>query len=353
MRLLFAIRDAHGWAGTERVLNLVANALGPHHDVEILSLGPPPSTARGYPYSRDVKLSYLPIVGGAIGLTVANVRAAAHIARGGYDAVVLAGVGEIKYVLLSVLRHDTRFVAWEHFNAAYTYQRFNRRFAAKYCDAIIALTRQDAEDWERLLHPRARVCRIPNPVPRFPERASSLDAKRILALGRLEDQKRFDCLIQAFADFHLTHPDWMLRIRGSGTKRESLSLKAAELGIENCVEIADPTMAVDAEYANAAIYAMSSEFEGFPMTLLEAMASGLPCVSFTCPNGPSEIIKDGEDGFLVCPGDISALTARLIKLADDDELRHRMGTKARANIQRYDIGLIAEQWMNFLRGLCL
>lgn len=353
MRLLFAIRDAHGWAGTERVLNLVANALGPHYDVEILSLGAPPPPARGYPYSRDVKLSYLASKGGAIGLVVANIRAAVHIARGGYDAVVLVGVGEIKYFLLAVLRHDTRFVAWEHFNAAYTYHRFNRKFAAKRCDAIIALTSKDAEDWERLLHPRALVCRIPNPVPHFPGLASSLDAKRILALGRLEDQKRFDCLIQAFADFQPTHPDWMLRIRGSGTKRETLSLKAAELGIKDRVEIMDPTMDVDAEYAGAAIYAMSSEFEGFPMTLLEAMASGLPCVSFACPNGPSEIITDGEDGFLVGPGDISALSARLTMLADDEALRHRMGTKARANIQRYDIGMITEQWRIFLRGLCL
>jgi len=348
VKLLFAIRDAHGWAGTERVLNLVANALAGNLDVEILSLSQRPTSERGYHYRQDVKISYLPVLGGALGVIAANLRAAAFIEKGDYDIAVLAGVGEIKYFMLAALRHSAKLVAWEHFNAAYTHKRFNRKFAARFCDAIIALTSQDAGDWRRLLHPKARVIQIPNPVPRFPERVSSLSTRRILALGRLEEQKRFDLLIDAFAIFHKTHPEWSLRIRGSGSMGEKLALKSAELGLQNHMEILEPTTDVAAEYQNASIYAMSSKFEGFPMTLLEAMASGVPCVSFACPNGPSEMIKDGEDGYLVQPGDVAALADRLGGLADDAALRARMGAAARENIKRYDIVMITKHWDDVL-----
>lgn len=347
MRLLFAIRDANGWAGTERVLNLVANSLARHCDVEILSLNSRSTSGNGYLYNPDVKLSYLPVKGGALGEVIANFQIAAYVTHGKYDAVVVTGVGEIKHFLLAALWHASKLVAWEHFNAAYTYKRLNRRFAARYCDAIITLTSQDSEDWKRLLCPHARVCQIPNPVPHFPDQASSLKNKRILALGRLEEQKRFDLLIEAYADFYRTHPGWTLRIRGSGSEKEALKSKVAERGLAHCVEILEPTSAVDAEYATAAIYAMSSKFEGFPMTLLEAMASGVPCVSFACPNGPSEIIHDGEDGFLVQPGDVAALAECMGRLADDETLRHQMGAKARNNIRRYDIGIISEKWITF------
>jgi glycosyltransferase involved in cell wall biosynthesis len=129
---------------------------------------------------------------------------------------------------------------------------------------------------------------------------------------------------------------------------EKLALKSAELGLQNHMEILEPTTDVAAEYQNASIYAMSSKFEGFPMTLLEAMASGVPCVSFACPNGPSEMIKDGEDGYLVQPGDVAALADRLGGLADDAALRARMGAAARENIKRYDIVMITKHWDDVL-----
>lgn len=352
VKLLFVIRDAHGWAGTERVLNLVSNALSDRHEVEILSLSPRPLGSIGYRYKEAIKRSYFPVSPGAIGAVASNFSLATFIGKRDYNAVVLAGIGEIKYFLLATLLHHTKIVAWEHFNAAYTHKRFNRKFAARYCDAIIVLTSQDLADWKQLLSPKAKIVHIPNPVSSFPKHAAALTSRRILALGRLEEQKRFDLLLDAYAIFSRTHQDWMLRIRGSGSKEKELRSKVISLGLEERVEILDPTADVDAEYSDASLYAMSSKFEGFPMTLLEAMAYGVPCVSFACPNGPSEIIHDGEDGYLVRQGDVAALASRMSQVADDENLRRRMGEKARENIGRYDISRITDLWAAFFEELC-
>lgn len=355
MKILFVINDAHGWAGTERVVNLIANGLSGRFDVELLSLQPRPEKPRGYPYDPRVALSYLPLPSGSVHLPASNARAAKFVAQGSYDVVVLAGVGEIKYFLLVAFKIGARgkrpkLVAWEHFNAACTYRHLNRKVAARCCDAVVALTEQDATDWRRLLKARSVVA-IPNPVPGFPNHVAPLDSMRILALGRLEEQKRFDLLIDAFSLFATSRPGWTLRIRGSGSKEDEIKKKVSAFGLGSRVEILKPTDNVASEYLGASMYVMSSDFEGFPMTLVEAMACGVPCVSFDCPNGPLEIIREGQDGFIVPLHDVAALAVRMGQLADDAALRACMGAAARKNIGRYKIGPILERWAAFLEGL--
>ncbi|GAB6276940.1 MAG: glycosyltransferase family 4 protein [Rectinema sp.] len=353
MKVLFVINDAHGWAGTERVTNLIANGLSARLEVEVLSLRPRPQNACGYPYNPEVQLSYLPLAGGIRTFLASNVRVFRFTEQASPDVIILSGVGEIKNFIKVASprrRHRPRLVAWEHFNAAYASRHLSRRIAARYCDVIVSLTKKDAEDWRQMLRPRA-VVSIPNPVPEFPERAASLDTNRILALGRLEDQKRFDLLIDAFALFAQSHPGWYLRIRGSGSKEAELRDKICVLGLQDKMEIFPPTHDVAEEYAGASMYVLSSGYEGFPMTLVEAMAAGVPCVSFDCPDGPSEIIENDHDGFVVPLYDVVALAEKMGRLADDVTLRRQMGAAARQNIRRYEAGPILEQWSALLHGL--
>ena len=88
------------------------------------------------------------------------------------------------------------------------------------------------------------------------------------------------------------------------------------------------------------------------MVLPEAMACGLPCVSFACPCGPSEIITDGEDGFLVPPGDVRTLARRVQRLMDDESLRRSMGAEARRNIRRFSPAQVMAQWEALFAELC-
>ncbi len=353
MKLLFVIQNSHGWAGTERVLSLIANSLSKHYKIEILSLSTQPQGEIGYQFEKIIKRIYLPLSSGLIGIISSNLNIAHFFDKNNYDLVILAGIGEIKHFLLTALLHRTKIAAWEHFNAAYTYKRFNRKFAARFCDAIIVLSKKDLSDWNQLLSPKARIVQIPNPVPFLPQQISGLVSKTVLALGRLEEQKQFDLLLDAFAIFSKTHVEWKLRIRGSGSEEEKLKQKAKVLGLTDKIQILAPTSNVDSEYLSASIYAMSSKFEGFPMTLLEAMAYGLPCVSFDCPNGPSEIINDGEDGFIVPPGDVEMLANRMSKIADDEVLKYCLGRKARENIQRFDLNTIIKHWTAFIQELCV
>ncbi len=383
MKLLFIVQDSQGWAGTERVLNLVVNALSADREVEVLSLSPRREEGAGYPYLPAVARSWLPARNGPGGILATNIGLAAHIARGSYDAVILAGIGEIKYLVAALAARKSRFAGWEHFNAAYTHRRLNRRLAARRLDAVIVLSERDEADWHRLLAPKAAIVRIPNPVPALsaspgtgaaaevqgarpgarpastavsgstPAAApGDIPARRILALGRLEEQKRFDLLLEAFALFRRSHPDWSLRIRGAGSLDAALHAQAEALGLGSAIEILPPTAEVLSEYRSASIYAMSSKFEGFPMTLIEAMAQGLPCVSFDCPNGPSEIITDGEDGIVVPLFDTAALAEGFSRLATDEPLRAAFATRAREHVHRYEIDRILPLWKEFLEQLC-
>ena len=374
MKLLFIIRDVRGWAGTERVTSLIANALAESHTVEVLSLSQKPTTQvnkehtqertqtltkkliaqlpQGYSYQPSIEISYIPARNDMLNLCITTIKIAHHLAKGNYDVVVLSGVGEIKFLLGAIHFCRSKFVAWEHFNAAHTHKRVNRKVAARLCDAIVVLTKADADDWQRYLHPHGRIAYIPNPLAEMPALPSILSEKRVLALGRLEEQKRFDLLIEAFSLMHKECPDWHLRIRGSGSKEPVLRQRLQELELTSAVEILPPVTDVASEYREASIYALSSKFEGFPMTLVEAMSFGIPCVSFNCPNGPDEIIADGDDGFIVPYDDVPGFATAMIQLAEDPTLRHQMGQRARQHIQRFDLAHIQVLWEDLIDQLC-
>ena len=143
------------------------------------------------------------------------------------------------------------------------------------------------------------------------------------------------------------HPDWTLRIYGSGPERAALERAAAGLP----VELPGRTGRLGAALAAGSLFALSSRWEGFGLVLVEAMGKGLPVVSFDCPRGPSDIVGHGEDGLLVPPEDVGALTAALLELIEDPVRRARMGAAARATARRYEPAGIVPRWDAMLRDL--
>lgn len=209
-------------------------------------------------------------------------------------------------------------------------------------DAFAVLTEGAREDYDRHLKGKVRLVRIPNSARDLGEPAN-LDAKRVLAAGRLTRQKGFDWLIPAWAQVERKHPDWTLRICGEGNWRERLEAQVADLGLKNvelpgsCADMAD-------QMSNASIFALSSRFEGFPLILCEAMSKGMAPVAFDCPTGPSEMIRDAENGLIVPLGDVDGFAAALRRMIEDDELRHRCGRGALETGRGFKMEAIGPMW---------
>ncbi|WP_367431755.1 glycosyltransferase family 4 protein [Streptomyces celluloflavus] len=220
------------------------------------------------------------------------------------------------------------------------FQRVKRFY--KNTDRMLTLTREDADHWIR--QRMDNVGFMPNPLPFFPEVPSDRSKKRVVSIGRLHEEKGVDLLLEAWAQTAPRHPDWTLRLYGSGEEEEALRKQAAELGITGSVEWMGRTGDVPGALREGSVFVLSSRGEGFPLAPMEAMASGLPCVAFDVAPGVHEIITDGEDGFLAPPGNIAELARHLDTLMSDKGLRDTMGQAARENIQRFSTDEIVGRW---------
>ncbi|KAB8195539.1 glycosyltransferase [Nonomuraea phyllanthi] len=219
-------------------------------------------------------------------------------------------------------------------------------------DAVVALTKADLRDYRETLPKKPRkLTRIPNAVPPMTGGTSDLTAKVAVAVGRMTRIKGFHRLITAWQTVAAAHPDWKLRIYGAGPQQENLARQIAEAGLEGTVELPGPTSDVGAELEKASIFVLSSRHEGFPMTILEAMAKGLAIVSFNSPHGPKEMLTDEVDGLLVKPRTNANLAASIIRVIEDEQLRRRLAAGAVETARAYDVGVIGAKWDALLEEL--
>ncbi|MBQ8360992.1 MAG: glycosyltransferase family 4 protein [Bacteroidaceae bacterium] len=227
------------------------------------------------------------------------------------------------------------------------YWRRKQEKAVRRLDAFVVLTQYDAESWSKIK--AAEI--IPNSLPFYTEESSTLDKKQIITVGRLSEQKGFDLLISAWSCIARQHSDWKIHLYGEGELENELRKSVAQNGMEDSFLIHKPVKDIKEKYLESSIYVMSSRFEGFGMVLIEAMACGVPCVSFDCPHGPSYIVKDGEDGILVENGNVEKLADAISSLIVDKERRMAMGKAAKRNIARYSQKDIMRQWENLFYKL--
>jgi glycosyltransferase involved in cell wall biosynthesis len=365
MNISFLIHNGYGVGGTIRTTFNLAQTLAEHHDVEVVSvfrhrdkpvfdldprvrvrhlvdlreerddprMGRP---ARVFPASESRHHQYSELTDERIGR---------HLAATDADVIVGTRPGLNVHLALQGPAGAVR-VGQEHLTLD-THSRplrLDLRRVYPRLDALTTVTEADARSYRRGMRlPGVRVETLPNSVPEPAVAPVDGSGKVVIAAGRLAKVKRYDMLIRAFAQVAAERPDWSLRIYGSGDEGEKLRALVDELGLYNNVFLMGRATPMEAEWVKGSIGAVSSSFEGFGMTIVEAMRCGLPVVSTACPLGPPEIIEDGVDGRLVPPKDTGAMAAALLELINDDVLRQRMGRAARTNARRFDPAPVAER----------
>ncbi|MGN7312571.1 glycosyltransferase family 4 protein [Alkalicoccobacillus gibsonii] len=223
--------------------------------------------------------------------------------------------------------------------------KLQKKIKASYknLDALSCLTDSEVDDYSKILqNSNVQVYKIENSTEILDETAS-LDKKVVLAAGRYVPQKGFDLLVPAFSKVIKKHPDWRLKIFGSGSGEQMLREKIFEEKAYNNIFLVPTSKDILGEMLNSSMYVMSSRYEPFGMVIIEAMSVGVPCVSFSC-TGPKEIIKHGEDGLLVDEGDIDQLADSINELIESEEKRKSFGAAAKKNVNRYSYEVVGEKW---------
>lgn len=214
-------------------------------------------------------------------------------------------------------------------------------------DRFVVLTDNAVKDWPEL----DNIKMIPDPLPIDGFIQSRSDTKRIISVGRYSNEKGFDLLLKIWSIVEKECSDWQLDIYGMGDPTPYVKMMD-DLSIDQrrC-HLRSSLVDVESEYIKSSIFVHPSRSEGFGLVIVEAMACGLPVVSFDCENGPRSIITDGVDGFLVSPFNIRFFADRILLLINDENQRRLMGEQGRLKSQQYTIEKIALQWKELFDDL--
>ncbi|MGO4325650.1 glycosyltransferase family 4 protein [Cupriavidus sp. 2TAF22] len=351
--ICFLTGTLNAFAGAERMTAVIANALAERgYPVSILSLWDERSCFTLHPAVRHHALfAQRPSFKRAYFSTVLGIRR--FVTQQGIDVLIEVDTMLTLFTLPATLGLNVRRIAWEHCHfdedLGKRARRIARRLAARTCEAVVVLTERDKRRWQTALTPRSRIEVISNPLPfPFPEMPASRESKTVLAVGRLVRAKGFDVLLNAWARVAAGHPDWRLEIIGEGEEREALEALAGELDIAGSVSMPGTRADMESCYRSAAIFCLSSRYEGFGLVLLEAMAFGLPVVSTDCETGPRELVRDGENGLVAHPENSGSLGEKLSLLMGDVSLQESLAREARQFATPFGVDTISKNWQSLL-----
>lgn len=323
--------------GTERATTVIANALAERNfNVSILSFSR--GEASYFPLNPKVKLYSFHMERHSANLSDVRIWWRLHHFFKQHAVELVVDVDTIVsyYSIPAAIGTETQVISWEHFhlfiNVGDIYQRLRRtvgrKLAARFARALVTLTEKDRQQYLQHMYCRVPIVTIPNPITITHNERSTLCTKVVLAAGRLVPEKGFDLLLQAWAIVWQLHPDWRLRIVGSGAEEDELKCQIKQLSLSSAVDLLPHTQDMVSQFKAASIYALSSRFEGFGLVLLEAKSFGIPIVSFDCGCGPSDIVRHGIDGILVAKEDVVGLANALSTLIRDETLRFEFGDQA-------------------------
>ncbi len=251
---------------------------------------------------------------------------------------------EARPFTMSWLQHDNS--SW----LSKTYKRFTKDYylhtIERKADVIVTLSKGDAQEWQKARHVEV----IPNFSQMKVAALSDGTAKRVIVAGRLDWQKGYDKLLDIWQKVSQRHPDWQLDIYGEGPWEDQLITTIIRQN-QRHVAIHPFTPHISEEYAKSSLCLLTSRFEGFSLVLLEAMMHGLPSVTFNCPYGPSDIVDDGKDGYVVTNRDKDEFVEKVCYLIEHPEIREQFSKAAIKKAATYDTEKIMGKWKKLFESL--
>lgn len=350
MRLVI-LQAGFGAGGAEKVVAMLAtHRAGLGDEVHVAAVGA--ATPDSYfPYPPGVRRHALAAAGpvarlAAIRRLLRDLRpdlAIAFLTK--VNALTLAsGIGLPVPVIVSERNNPAR-------QAAHPLWRPAQALLMRRAAAVVMQTDRARQDLPRAVRARAHVIANPcEPLPGLAPMETAGVPVRLVAVGRLDRQKGFDLLIAAFARMHADRPT-RLTIFGEGPERARLMALADRLGVAEKVQMPGATERPGGWIGAADLLVVPSRFEGFPNVIAEAVVTGLPVVAFDCDHGPRELIRQGENGLLVPPEDVSALAAAMTRLAGDPALRRRMAAAAGPSRAALDPARILSDWDRLIASI--
>lgn len=353
----FFITNITTTGGIERVTTQIANLLEPHHKISIVSLYESEKQTF-FELSNSIfhTALYARKVRGATHYPAIVSRLTQYVVRKKVDILVdVDGLLDLYSLPVKALT-GVKVVSWEHFNFAQNFgtplRKISKRLSAKFSDGIITLTQTDNDMYRNNLKIHCPIITIHNPMPSIVESlAYQSQSKIILSAGRLTYQKGFDTIPEIAREVFTRHPDWTWHILGEGEDRELLQKRIDNENLSKNIILEGKVTDVDTWYKRSGFYVMTSRFEGLPMVLLEAKAHHLPIISFACLTGPSDIIRDKVNGYLLQPNDISGMAAAINSLIEHENKRIEMSNNSQLDSELFSKKYILDQWLTFLKAL--
>lgn len=340
--------------GAERIMALLTSAWAARGTEVTLLTVAGPAQDRFFEIDPSVQLRQLDLYRpshGALDAISSNMRRLrvirAAIRSSQPDVVLSFAIETSVLTILATLGLGVPVVVEEHIYSSWPplprTWRVLRQATYPMASSVVALTPSALATLGLARGRRGRV--IPNPVMPPPVGSRQpADPPVIVAMGRLVPQKGFDMLLDAFASLAGRHPSWSLEIWGEGPERAALERRSDALGLGDRVAFPGRTQAPYDELRRASFFVMSSRREGFPTVLGEAMACGTAVVSFDCPSGPRELIRDGVDGLLIPPNDVDGLAAGIERLISHPNLVGDLSSRAPEVIDRYSLSSVLNMW---------
>lgn len=270
------------------------------------------------------------------------------------DVLFIAGTLPIPIVALIKPFIKCKVVFCDHENLFNRDKKsvFFRRFACKMSDKVVVLTNQTLKEYIRLFHiKKDKISCIYNYADdNMHEGAGNYNhaSKKIITVGRISEEKGFDMLVDVAKIVLERHKDWQWHIWGDGEKFGHIKSLIEKNNLQDRLILQGQTQDIYDKYKDYSLYVLTSYREGLPLVLLEAKANRLPIVSFDCTTGPREIVCDGQDGFLIPCYDKQMMAEKICTLIEDSSLRERFSENSQNNINKFDKGVILQQWRDLI-----